>query len=245
MKPESKIIEELVDENFIYAKVLHYFGVHFYDNRKKTLDTVCIENNIEQEKLDVFLQGITSEKNLSTTQLNKYPAGLIIEYLKHAHQIFIKEKLPYILKLVGDIRSQSKLINDLRFILPIFVEDFIKHIYEEEDRLFSYIQNLEVYIKGAAIKSTFVYGQNNFSIQEFALHHDDSDQEMKGIRGITFDYNTNELEDIHLKVLFKELKQFDAELTHHATIENEILFPKALALEKLAFSKFQLNSTLN
>ena len=71
-----------------------------------------------------------------------------------------------------------------------------------------------------------------FSINDFIHHHGDSDDEMKGIRGITDQYNVDDLDDMHLKVILKELQQFYSELTHHASIENEILFPKAIQLEK-------------
>ena len=40
------------------------------------------------------------------------------------------------------------------------------------------------------------------------------------------------IKDLHLKVVFQELQEFDDELSLHSDIENNILFPKALKLEK-------------
>lgn len=245
MNSNQKNIEELIDENFVYAKVLHYFGVHFYENRSKTLSDVCTENNIEQERFYAFMENVKSTQSIDSLQLNEYPVKLIVEYLKHAHQIFIKDQLPYILNLINNIEGDSAIIKDLKFVLPLFVEDFIKHIYEEEDRLFHYLLQLEQMIKHPSKMNLLAIKKNSFSIQEFALHHDDSDQEMSGIRGITHNYGTQDLKDLKVKVLFEALKNFDSELESHANIENEVLFPKALALEKLALAKIQHNSTLN
>jgi regulator of cell morphogenesis and NO signaling len=245
MNTSHKNIEELIDENFVYAKVLHYFGIHFYENRSKTLNDVCTENNIDQKSFNLFMENIKNTQTIDKLQLNAYPVKLIVEYLKHAHQIFIKDKLPYILSLLNNIQGNSAIINDLKFVLPMFVEDFIKHIYEEEDRLFQYLLKLEQMIKQPSKLNLFAIKKHAFSIQEFALHHDDSDQEMSGIRGITHNYTTESLDDLKVKVLFEALKSFDLELENHANIENEVLFPKALALEKLALSKIQHNSTLN
>lgn len=240
-----KIIKQLVDENFVYAKILHYFGVNFYENREKTLKIVCAEHNIDEVVLDNFLKGINTRTSFNKNQLSKYPIRLIIEYLKHSHQIFIKDKLTYILKLINAIDGKSKLIDDLKFVLPMFVEDFIKHIYEEEDKLFVYIIKLETYLKNPNQLSNIEFVINQFHIQEFVIHHKDSDQEMKGIRGITFNYDTNEIDDIHLKVILKELKHFDEVLTKHAIIENELLFPKAILLEKLLLAKIKNTSIFN
>lgn len=229
----NKALEYLIDENFVYAKVLDYFGVQFYENRGKTLSEVCRENNLDETRLKHLLESSTKAE-IPDVELKKYPARLIIEYLKHAHQLFIKDRLPYILKLINalDHTGGSAMISDLKFIMPLFVEDFIKHIYEEEDRLFHYVNILEKISNGGRPPKGFYLGDNNFSIQEFALHHGDSDDEMKGIRGITDQYKLNDIKDIHLKVILQELQRFDHELNQHACIENHILFPKALTLEK-------------
>ncbi len=239
MKADHKIIKELVDENFVYAKILHYFGVDFYENREKTLHEVCAENNIEKPALELFMDGINSTTKLNTEQLSKYPAGLIVQYLKHSHQIFIKDKLTYILKLVNAIEGESKLIDDLKFVLPIFVEDFIRHIYEEEDTLFSYINQLEAYLKNPSKFPEFTLEDNEVNIQEFAMHHENSDQEILGIKGITHNYDADKVADVHLKVILQELQHFDELLSNHAKIENDILFPKAILLEKYVMVKMK------
>ena len=242
----NKAIEFLVDENFVYAKVLHYFGVQFYENRSKTLNEVCLENNLDESRLKFLLEN-NDKKGLSPEDLKKYPARLIIEYLKHSHQLFIKDRLPYILRLINDIdlEEPSDMINDLKFVMPLFVEDFIKHIHEEEDRLFHYVLVLETILKDVKAPSDFFFGANKFSIQEFALHHGNSDDEMNGIRGITHQYKLEDIKDIRLKVILQELQQFDHELIHHASIENQILFPKALNLEKRVHNLLSSNSSLN
>jgi regulator of cell morphogenesis and NO signaling len=242
---ETKAIENVIDENFVYAKVLNYFGVQFYENRGKTLKEICEENNLSASRLKGLLE-TGSQKNPSMEELMSYPARLIIEYLKHSHQQFIKNRLPYILRLINEIdeKETSHLINDLKIVLPMFVEDFIHHMYEEEDRLFHYVGTMEQSLASdnVALESIDL---KDFSINDFISHHGDSDHEMKGIRGITDQYNVEDLDDMHLKVILKELQQFDSELTHHASIENKILFPKAIQLEK-SYSKLLDNTaTLN
>ena len=68
---------------------------------------------------------------------------------------------------------------------------------------------------------------------------------MAGIRGLTNDYSIKNIDDLHLKVIFQELKAFDKELDVHSNIENEILFPRALKLEKDVSDKIRNISFLN
>jgi len=244
---EEKSLEILVNENFVYAKVLDYFGVKFYEDRNKTLSQVCQENSIDLTKMVAILEKSSSRRAPEYLDLRNYPARLIVEYLKHSHQVFIKDTLPYILRKIEELDQDHKqeLARDLKLILPLFVEDFIHHIYEEEDRFFTYVCELEKMVNGLVKPQSLLKKIDSFSIQEFALHHSDSDHDMKGIRGITDQYNIDLIEDTQLKVVFMELHRFDEELVRHANIENDILFPKALELEKKArqvmSSKFGLN----
>lgn len=241
----DKPIEALINENFIYAKVLHFFGVEFYNSRSKTLKEVCDENNIDEAQLKAMLEKAESRRSPEYLELKDYPAILIIAYLKHAHQVFVKDKLPYLAKLISKLKpDHDKVIaHDLKMIFPLFVDDFVKHIHEEEDRLFSHIKILEKFLRTNKDRPKVQKMTDSFSIQKFALEHNHSDNEMKGIRGITNNYNTKEIEDIQLKVIFRELEAFDKELDVHANIENDILFPKALNLEKQV--NYMLNSTLS
>ena len=244
---ENKSIEILINENFVYAKVLDYFGVEYYKSKNKTLHEVCQEHKINLSQLLDVIDRAQDRSTIESTELVNFPARLIIGYLKHAHELFIKDRLPFILRQINalDAPSDEALVEDLKMVLPMFVDDFIHHIYEEEDRLFSYISDLENFINGRVSSAKILSNIDSFSIQEFALHHGDSDDEMKGIRGITGEYQTENIEDIQLKVIFKELQAFDEELTKHAHIENNVLFPKALMLEKQAKEKLTLTFSQN
>ena len=127
----------------------------------------------------------------------------------------------------------------------MFVEDFIHHIYEEEDTLFRYIRALERASKGNYIPTRLYYLIEKHSVQKFAMEHDVHDDEMEGIRKITNDYEVNTGTPLHVKVIYSELKEFERSLITHARIENEILFPKAMALENKVKQSFLEKTKLN
>src|SRR5205085_2948759 len=107
-------------------------------------------------------------------------------------------------------------------VFPLFVEDFIAHIYEEEDTLFTYIQALERATKGDYTPSGLYYLMEKNSVHKFAMEHEAHDDEMDGIRKITKGYFVNAATPLHIKVVYNELKAFEKTLITHARIENEI-----------------------
>ncbi len=232
MEITRRKIAELVDENYVYAYALYYLGIRFYEYPEDTLEQVCRQRGLNVHQVIRRLESAVAPKESSPLPLEELPVDLIIEYLKHTHHLFIRHKLPYIARLVETLETfHTPLADDLRIVFPLFVEDFIHHIHDEEDTLFRYIALLQRARYRKVSPGRLYYQMEKHSIQRYAVAHDVHDDEMRGIREITNDYTLEPSAGQRLKVIFLELQAFDQELQLHARIENEILFPKALLLE--------------
>ena len=232
---KDRRIKELVDQDNVRAYVLYYFGIKFYEYSEQTLEQVCHEKGLKVEQVVRELESPGANFQEADLPLISYPVDLIIEYLKHAHFLFVKHKLPYIARLVESFKANHEKYDgvekDLKVLFPLFIEDFIHHIYEEEDTLFIYIRLLERAARGRYSPTELYYKMERNSLQRFAMEHEEHDDEMEGIRRITKDYYLTADAPLHVKVIYTELTQFEKSLQTHARIENEILFPKAMALE--------------
>ena len=241
-------INDLVSQNYIYASVLHHFGIQFYDYSENTLREVCQSKGLNVNQVIKSLEAV-HQKNAEEISLIDYSVDLIIQYLRHMHFVFINKKLPYMSRLIEDLTIEkignSQLVRDLQMLFPLFVEDFIHHIHEEEDTFFKYVIMLHQASLGK-YTITHVYKEmESSSLQHFLLEHHTHDDEMRGIREITNNYQLPVQASLHLQVLFSELKSLETELVNHAKIEDEILCMKAFKLELLVKSmlkeKFKLN----
>lgn len=238
-------ISDLVSKNYVYAAVLHYFGIDFYNHSHQTLAQTCIEKGIDATILIKQLESAVSKERNSTSTSSKsatqniahYPVQLVIDYLKHSHRVFMRRSLPYMSKLVADCDSNDfenhykSIIEDLKIAFPLFAEDFIHHIFEEEDSLFDYISLLDNAFYDKIPMTQVFYPMQEHSISRFLRQHQQDDDEMKGIRELTDNYQITTKTPLLIKVLYSELKDFEEELQLHAEIENRILLPKALKLE--------------
>jgi regulator of cell morphogenesis and NO signaling len=228
-------IADLVEQDNEMAQVLFYFGIRFYEYSEHTLEQVCEQRGLKVEQLVRELESPRTNFQEEDVPLFSYPIDLIIEYLKHSHFLFVKHKLPYIGKLVENFKADHIDYNlvekDLKTLFPLFLEDFIHHIYEEEDTLFRYIKMLERAASGKYHPARLYHQMEKFSLQSCSIEHEAHDDEMAGIRKITKDYYLASDAPLHIKVIYAELVGFEKSLHVHARIENEILFPKAMALE--------------
>jgi len=246
----NKRLVDLVSENTAYGSVLYQYGIGFYEYPKHTLEQVCLEKGLSLKQVVESLAEVGTQDSVPKLKLFAYPVDLIVAYLRHSHHIFIKQKLPYLSDLISHLPvaccACAPQINDLKFIFPLFAKDFIHHIYEEEDTLFSYVVELAAITQGKKAADNKLYFRlAKSSIQHYAVEHSTQDDEMLGIRQITRNYHITEKCSPHLKVLYAELKQFEQELKIHAAIENEVLFPKALMLEKQIRKQLEITKGLN
>lgn len=245
---KQRTINQLVGDNHVFASVLHYFGIAFYDYSEKTLEQACADKNLDAAVVVRHLEDSAQDKNEARFPFNELPLELVLEYLIHKHHYFVKMKLPFIGQLIYNLSATTHptLARDLKFVFPVFVEDFIHHIYEEEDTLFKYIKTLLKVKQNCGTGAYRLLGAApEPRINRFALDHDLDEDEMKGFRDITDNYSLCHDESLHVRVIYTELRQLEEELKLHARVENTILFPKALSLEQDVFSKVLHTRSLN
>lgn len=234
----EKTIEEVIDENYVYARALHYLGIDFFENPHKKLNEICKEKDLDKRLVIKSFYMFDSNPRISFSELETYPTELLVEFLKQTHHIFIKEKLPFIVHLAKNWEANRNLSS----LLPDFIEDLIKHIYEEEDSTFKYIQLLlDISKRKVNAPVSALLSFKGFSLEKEYAHHEAED-EFAAIRTLI---SSIEAKDLRERILIKEINAFDREMVYHAEIENKIFFPKAIQLEAEVNSKIQLLSTLN
>jgi regulator of cell morphogenesis and NO signaling len=244
----NKKINDLVSEDYVFGYVLHYFGISFYDYPENTLEEVCNQRGLEMSQVQRELESI-HKPSLTRHTLISYPVDLIIQYLKHSHHHFICQKLPYMARLIEDLNEDlipnAGLVRDLKVLFPLFVEDFIHHIHDEEDTLFKYVLTLQRASLGDYQWGGLYYQMKKYQMSFFALDHHSHDDEMRGIREFTRDYELGENPSLHLQVLFSELEALEEDLKIHAQIEDELLMPKGLRLESLVKEMIKQHAKYN
>jgi regulator of cell morphogenesis and NO signaling len=226
----QKTVGSIVDENYVYARALHYLGIDFFKYEEKTLDEICREKSIEKRRLIKNFYQCEFKSRIPFHELEAYPLRLVLELLRHAHHSYIKDHLPYIARLISALKdSDNPLVEDLKAVFPLFVEDFIHHIYEEEDHLFNYLDVLvDIERQRVASPLSSLWKFRNLSLKELKSHHEEED-EMESMRSLVDELPRD---DLHIKVIIQEIQAFDRELLYHAEIENSILFPKAINIEE-------------
>ncbi|NVJ87529.1 MAG: hemerythrin domain-containing protein [Algoriphagus sp.] len=228
-------VADLVSDNYVFASVLHYFGISFYQYPTDSLEQVCKKHRVKPNQLIAELESWAVRKEPTPEDLFLNPIEVLVAYLKKKHYYFVRQELPFLSNLISGIQAEKgyeSLMADLKMMFPLFVEDFIHHIHEEESRLFKRIELLQDIEEGNFALHDALTILEKDPVRILAEEHEIHDDEMEGIRRLTDNYSLSDSAPLTMKVLFHELQNFERELTIHAQIEDELLFPKAVELEK-------------
>jgi len=240
---EKNPIRDIVSENYVFAAVLHYFGISFFQYEQNSLQEVCQKFKINPQQLIDELEAWAQRKEPEKEELYLRPIEVLVAYLKRKHYYFVRQELPFLSNMIEGIEvsdpAYKSILCDLRMMFPLFVEDFIHHIHEEESRLFSRIKLLqEIENDEFDLKESLKILKKS-PVAALSEAHEVHDDEMEGLRKLTKDYFLPDEAPVSMKVLYHELQNFEKELIIHAQIEDELLFPKAVELEKEVLRKIR------
>ena len=242
-------IKDLVSENYVFAAVLHYFGISFFEYEQNSLQEVCKKFRINPQQLIDELESWATRKEPSTEDLYLHPIEVLVSYLKRKHYFFVRQELPFLSNMVSGIGITDpeyvNILADLRIMFPLFVQDFIHHIHEEESKLFQRVQLLHEIDEDEFRLQDALHILEKSPVILLAAAHDTHDDEMEGIRKITNNYFLPDTAPVSMKVLYHELQVFEKELIIHAQIDDRLLFPKAVELERDVLRKIKKKITSN
>ncbi|MDX5436886.1 MAG: hemerythrin domain-containing protein, partial [Pontibacter sp.] len=95
-----------------------------------------------------------------------------------------------------------------------------------------YIKQLDEAQKAGVKLDPAAFGSIQNPINMMEMEHEHAGNELEKIRELTNNYTLPADACATYTVAFKKLKEFEDDLFRHIHLENNILFPKALELEK-------------
>jgi regulator of cell morphogenesis and NO signaling len=103
---------------------------------------------------------------------------------------------------------------------------------KEENILFPYIVALEEAASSGKPAPIPAFGTVGNPVHMMQLEHDSAGAALKEICSLSADYKAPDDACFSYKTLFAALKEFETDLHQHIHLENNILFPRAIELER-------------
>ena len=231
---KRRSVGSIVNDNFAAARVFKSFGLDFCCGGHATLEDACRAAGVDVDSVVAALPN-GDNATLGAIPFDSWPTDLLIDYVLKIHHRGIRAKGPGLLR---DIRTVAHVHGDahpelhqLETLFAQSLEDLESHLQKEEQVLFPYCYSLiEADMRGEAYERMHCGSVAN-PIRVMHSEHSDEGTRYKYIRVLMKDFVAPEDSCATYRLMLSDLEAFMDGLFEHIHIENNILFPRFVALE--------------
>lgn len=164
----------------------------------------------------------------------------LMEHIVAKHHTFCRQEMTRIGHLfkeaVSSLRAQPQL-KPMEALFAAMAKDLAMHLVKEEQTLFPYIASIEDAVGRNASVSWPPFGSVGNPIRMMILEHGQTGTELAEIRRLSNGYTVPPGATELLATLYDGLQIFELNMTDHIHAEDDLLFPRAIALEELACAR--------
>lgn len=233
---KNKTIGSFVAEDFRTAAVFSKYRIDFCCKGNRTVTEVCEKQNIDADTLLENVLQVVQSENSGTIDFNSWPLDLLADYIEKTHHRYVEEKtnvlLPFLDKLCKVHGANHPELFKINELFIGCAGELSQHMKKEELVLFPFIKRMVKTKESDGILSQPSFGTISNPIEMMMHEHDNEGERFREIAALTDNYTSPADACTTYRVTFAMLKEFEEDLHKHIHLENNILFPKAVLLEK-------------
>jgi regulator of cell morphogenesis and NO signaling len=238
----EKTVRQWAVENPGATRVFEKLGLDYCCGGNKSLAEACHAANLSMEdvlkSLEADSPDMKEHRARSAPPLSDWktePLSELIFHIKSTHHKYTREELARLTPLLNKVCSvhgkNHPELEQVRTNFQALAAELTVHMMKEENVLFPYIVRMEESLieKEPVIPAPFGSVRNPVSMMEH--EHDSAGSALRAMRAASGGYTPPPDACISYRTLYEALAELEADLHQHIHLENNILFPRAIAME--------------
>ncbi len=234
----NSIVTDLVIRDHRATGIFRKYNINFCCGGNITLDEACKRANADLQEVLKELTGTLRVSRMAVSvDSSKWTIDFLIDYLVNVHHTYLYDNLPDLretmVKFTSGHQSKYSYLGELMGSFHSFSEEIFPHLEHEEKVIFPYIRQIAHGHEDREPYAALLVRTLRKPIDTLILHEQQNiEQYLTKFRDLTNDYTPPASACVTHKVALSKLKELDTDLSQHVYLENELLFPKALQIEK-------------
>lgn len=232
---KGETVGQIAAKDIRKAEVFRKLGIDFCCGGKKSLKQACEEKGLDLAVVESALTN-ANEASKASENYNRWSPDFLADYIFNEHHQYYYDEAPVIAELLTKVVDRhGERFPELEEVYRLYVtlvQELNSHFAKEEKVLFPFIKTL---VQAKQTGNTQQL-QSQFSlsgpIQMMEVDHDVAGDILVQLSEVTNKYSAPAGACNSFQFLYGKLKELDEDLHQHIHLENNILFPKALSLEK-------------
>ena len=236
MTPDlNQTVREIAIGNPATVRVFETLGIDYCCGGKRPLSEACALANVPVEQALRLLfelgAGAASEKAWSIASF-----GELIDHIIGSHHAFVRQEAPRLEalaeKVVNRHGANHPELASIRDIFSVLHQEMITHMFKEEHILFPFLKKMEAASRNGDHQPSACFNSVGTPIARMLEDHDDAGEILAKMRALSSGFQAPAGACPSYLGLYHGLQEFERDLHMHVHLENNILFPRALEMEK-------------
>lgn len=229
---ENNSVGALVAQDYRVAEVFAKYKIDFCCKGGQSINAACKSKSIDPERLIQELKSVMETNSPQNINFSSWPVDLLVDYIEKKHHRYINQKTPllqaYLKKIASVHGAAHPELLEIQELFTTSAQNLAAHMKKEELILFPYIKKLA----NSETTTAAHFGSVVNPIEMMKVEHNDEGERFARISELSNAYSLPTDACATYSVTYEMLKEFESDLHQHIHLENNILFPAAIRLEK-------------
>lgn len=198
---------------------------------KKTLEDACRQQGIDPQEFLKQLENAADRAPESEINVTSLTLTELADAIEHSHHSYLRSELPRLEAIVTKVArvhgDKEPRLHQIKDVFLTVSQELLTHLMKEEQVLFPAIRQLEA----SETLPTFHCGSLTNPIAQMVREHDEAGMALAQLRELTDDFTPPDWACNTYRAMLDGLLEFERDMHQHVHKENNVLFPKAIALE--------------
>ncbi len=233
----EKTVGELALENPAATRVFEKLGIDYCCGGGQTLEQACQAAHVSVNEVAASLAASQAASTIAPDRnWQAEPLSELLAHIRSTHHVFTREEIARLGPLFDKVCSvhgenHPELLR-LRETFNGLAEELTTHLMKEEMVLFPYILRMEEAVVAKEPVLPPPFGSVRNPVAMMMNEHDGAGSALRSMREIGNGYAAPADACISFQTLYQALAAFEADLHQHIHLENNVLFPRAIEMER-------------
>jgi regulator of cell morphogenesis and NO signaling len=231
----SETVGKIVAEAPAATREFEKLGIDYCCGGSRTLAEACAHAKISVDEVRARLEKSLATASPRDVDWQNQPLSDLIAHINSTHHVFVRSECPRIealaAKVAGVHGKNHPELKEVQRQFAALAQELSVHMMKEEQILFPYLLRMEECVLAGEPAPPAMFGTVVNPIRMMMQEHDGAGDILRSLRSITNEYALPPDACVSYRTLFGALQEFEADLHQHIHLENNILFPRARAME--------------
>lgn len=235
---ENSCAADIVKEHYRTATVFRKYNIEYCCGARWPLKMVLESHKLDETLVMAELKEASRIVRIpASLPFNTWSVDFLTDYIINIHHEYLRRSLSaindHVTHFVEEHRKKYPYLDEVKRYVSFLNKTMVPHLEQEEKVIFPYIRQISHAYESKESYATLLVRTMRKPVKDLMEEeHDTLDKILTHLRELTGNYTVPEGACTSHRLAYSLLKELDEDLVQHMYLENEILFPKAMAMEK-------------